>query len=194
MLPGSHLIRITYGPGLLGSPNHVADSLVTAAFLTHFTWSGATTSTAFGSTSARPTDAAANRPPKIQNALVLISIPPRIATRSRATLELDVLETCRVSDLDPALEVLHGLTGDQHTLALERAVQLRAALRHLQRVQRALAEALAPVRRERAVDRARARILVDTGRRCEEAHDAIGARTRRRRDDHHVELAQRAEI
>ena len=65
------------------------------------------------------------------------------------------------SDLDPALEILDGLARDQHTLTVKLAVQLRAALRHLERVQRALAETLAPVRRERAVDRARAWILVD---------------------------------
>src|SRR5207247_2514122 len=40
MLPGSHLMRTTYGPGLLGSPKSTACSLVPAAFRTHLTSAG----------------------------------------------------------------------------------------------------------------------------------------------------------
>src|SRR5690349_15000688 len=35
MLPGNHFTRTTYGPGLLGSPNSTACSLVPAALRTH---------------------------------------------------------------------------------------------------------------------------------------------------------------
>src|SRR4029077_1907075 len=52
MLPGSHLMRMTYGPGLLGSPNSTACSLVPAELRTHLISPGGTTNTAFGSTSA----------------------------------------------------------------------------------------------------------------------------------------------
>ena len=40
MFPGNHLMRMTYGPGLLGSPNSTADSFVPAAFLTHLISAG----------------------------------------------------------------------------------------------------------------------------------------------------------
>src|SRR6266850_1718558 len=52
MLPGSHLIRATYGPGLLGSPNSTACSLVPAAFLIHLMSDGVWKSTAVRSMSA----------------------------------------------------------------------------------------------------------------------------------------------
>src|SRR5262245_47418115 len=52
MLPGSHFSRTTYGPGLLGSPNSTADSLVPAALRTHLMSEGTMKSTAARSTSA----------------------------------------------------------------------------------------------------------------------------------------------
>src|SRR5215475_5266675 len=52
MLPGNHLRRTTYGPGLAGSPNSTADSFVPAAFLTHLMSAGVLKSTAVRSMSA----------------------------------------------------------------------------------------------------------------------------------------------
>src|SRR5215510_9916117 len=52
MLPGNHLRRTTYGPGLAGSPNSTADSFVPAAFLTHLMSAGVLKSTAMRSMSA----------------------------------------------------------------------------------------------------------------------------------------------
>src|SRR5262245_40403943 len=57
MLPGSHLIRITYGPGFAGSPNSTACSFVPAAFLTHLMSPGGVKSTAVRSRSAAPAGA-----------------------------------------------------------------------------------------------------------------------------------------
>ena len=51
MLPGSQRIRITYGPGFVGSPNSTACSLVPAALRTHLMSAGATKSTALRSMS-----------------------------------------------------------------------------------------------------------------------------------------------
>src|SRR5258706_12756069 len=64
MLPGSHLRRTTYGPGLLGSPNNTACSLVPAAFLIHLISDGVWNSTAVRSISAARTDGVATIIPR----------------------------------------------------------------------------------------------------------------------------------
>jgi len=53
MLPGSHFRRTTYGPGLAGSPNRIACSLVPAALRTHLMSAGSVKSTMLRSTWAR---------------------------------------------------------------------------------------------------------------------------------------------
>src|SRR5206468_608099 len=58
MVPGNHLTRTTYGPGLLGSPKSTADSFVPAAFRTHLMSAGVLKSTAVRSMSAARVDAA----------------------------------------------------------------------------------------------------------------------------------------
>src|SRR5512143_171601 len=75
-LPGSHLMRMTYGPGLLGSPNSTAVSLVPAALRTHLISLGGTTSTAFGSTSARLAVTKAAAPATRQNHLNPVRMLP----------------------------------------------------------------------------------------------------------------------
>ncbi len=52
MFPGNHLMRTTYGPGLLGSPKSRACSFVPAALRTHLMSAGAVKSTALRSMSA----------------------------------------------------------------------------------------------------------------------------------------------
>src|SRR5215475_816505 len=61
MLPGNHLRRTTYGPGLAGSPNSTADSFVPAAFLTHLMSAGVLKSTAVRSMSAESPHEAVSR-------------------------------------------------------------------------------------------------------------------------------------
>src|SRR5712691_1919888 len=85
MLPGSHLIRTTYGPGLLGSPNSTADSLVPAAFLTHLMSAGVLKSTAVRSTSAAEAKGPAiivARTASTSNPIVLAMPPPTSVNRS----------------------------------------------------------------------------------------------------------------
>jgi hypothetical protein len=58
-------------------------------------------------------------------------------------------------------EILDCTTSDLHPLSLVFAEELASAARELQRMQRLLAQALAPIRHERAMGRTRDRILGD---------------------------------
>src|SRR5262245_52843289 len=87
MLPGSHLMRTTYGPGLLGSPKSTACSLVPAAFRTHLISAGEVKSTAVRSMSAAALDEVA-------------SIVPRTAKVS--TRIARVMSSLRALDRTPA--------------------------------------------------------------------------------------------
>src|SRR5690242_11778 len=78
-LPGSHLMRMTYGPGLLGSPNSTAVSFVPAELRTHLISLGGTTCTAFGSTSARLAVTNATAPASTQNHLNPVFMLPLLA-------------------------------------------------------------------------------------------------------------------
>src|SRR2546426_10712534 len=72
MLPGNHLMRTTYGPGLPGSPNSTACSFVPAAFRTHVMSDGVLKSTAVRSMSAAWADGAASATTRRASASVVI--------------------------------------------------------------------------------------------------------------------------
>src|SRR2546426_8423470 len=72
MLPGNHLMRTTYGPGLLGSPNSTACSFVPAAFRTHAMSDGVLKSTEVRSMSAAWADGAASATTRRASASMVI--------------------------------------------------------------------------------------------------------------------------
>src|SRR5690242_7178829 len=86
-------------------------------------------------------------------------------------------------DLDRSAQIRRHAAADAHPLAAQLELQLAAARADLTRAQSALAEARGPEGRERAVRRARDRILGHALARREEARDEIAVAAGRAGDD-----------
>src|SRR5262249_55794025 len=91
MLPGNHLMRTTYGPGLLGSPYSTACSFVPAAFRTHLMSAGVVKSTAVRSMSVPWPEGTATVTARAARTRIRIardmSPPSRLTPRQRSVLE-----------------------------------------------------------------------------------------------------------
>src|ERR1051325_417334 len=107
-----------------------------------------------------------------------------------------ISRTAQFSDLDSAFQVEESPTGDRDAVSMERAGQCTAAARQLARFEPRLAEAVSPIRDQRAMRRTGHRILVDAACRREEArHEIDPIRARRRGNDGKaIEPGDRGEI